>query len=53
MEKIHFNCDILDSTVVNNLRQPILNCLVLDKPPGFRVFCQHETVHQKKLTNLF
>ena len=32
--KIHLKCDIIDSSVINGLRQPILYSFVLDKLPG-------------------
>ena len=46
--KIHLKCDIIDGSVVNGLRQPILYSFVLDKLPGYRVFCATETIHYKK-----
>ena len=47
--KIHLKCDCIDSSVVNGLRQPILYSFVLDKLPGYKVFCEPETIHYKKL----
>ena len=46
--KIHLKCDVIDGSVVNGIRQPILYSFVLDKPSGFKVFCQPETIHYKK-----
>ena len=46
--KIHLKCDIIDGSVVNGLRQPILYSFVLDKLPGYKVFCEPETIHYKK-----
>ena len=43
--KIHLKCDIIDGSVVNGLRQPILYSFVLDKLPGYKVFCESETIH--------
>ena len=31
--KIHLKCDVIDGSVVNGLRQPILYSFVLDKAP--------------------
>ena len=42
-------CDIIDGSVVNGLRQPILYSFVLDKLPGYKVFCEPERVHYKKI----
>ena len=46
--KIHLECDIIDGSVVNGLRQPILYSFVLDKLPGYKVFCEPETIQYKK-----
>ena len=42
-------CGVIDGSVVNGLRQPILYSLLLDKPVGYKVFSQPETVHYKKI----
>ena len=46
--KIHLKCDVIDGSVVNGLRQPILYSFVLDKLPGYKVFSEPETIHYKK-----
>ena len=46
--KIHLKCDCIDGSVVNGLRQPILYSFILDKLPGYKVFCEPETIHYKK-----
>ena len=46
--KIHLKCDAIDRSVVNGVRQPILYSFVLDKPSGYKVFCEPETIHYKK-----
>ena len=46
--KIHLKCDCIDGSVVNGIRVPILLSFVLDKPSGYKVFCQPETIHYKK-----
>ena len=33
-DKIHLKCDVIDGSVVNGLRQPILFSFTLDKPSG-------------------
>ena len=42
-------CDVIEGSVVNGLRQTILFCFVLDKPFGYKVFCEPETIHYKKI----
>ena len=47
--KIHLKCDAIDGSVVDGIRQPILYSFVLDKPSGYKVFCEPETIHYKKI----
>ena len=47
--KIHLNCDCIDGSVVKGIREPILFSFVLDKPSGYEVFCEPETIHYKKI----
>ena len=47
--KIHLKGDCIDGSVVNGLRHPILYSSVLDKLPGYKVFCEPETIHYKKI----
>ena len=49
INKIHLKCDIIDASVQDGVRQPILFSFVLDKPSGYKVFCQPETIHYKKI----
>ena len=48
-KKIHLKCDVINGSVVNGLRQPILYSFVLDEKPGYKVFCEPETIHYKKI----
>ena len=49
INKIHLKCDCIDGSVQDGVRQPILFSFVLDKPSGYKVFCQPETIHYKKI----
>ena len=51
--KIHLKIDVIDGSRLSGLRQPILFSFVLDKKPGYKVFCEPETIHYKKYINLF
>ena len=42
-------CDAIDGSIQDGLRQPILFSFVLDKPSGYKVFCQPETIHYKRI----
>ena len=48
IDKIHLKCDCNDSSIQDGVRQPILFSFVLDKPSGYKVFCEPETIHYKK-----
>ena len=49
INKIHLKCDCIDGSVEDVVRQPILFSFVLDKPSGYKIFCQPETIHYKKI----
>ena len=49
INKIHLKCDIIDGSIQDGIRQPILFSFVLDKPSGYKIFCQPETIHYKKI----
>ena len=48
INKIHLKCDCIDGSFQDGVRQPILFSFVLDKPSGYKVYCQPETIHSKK-----
>ena len=47
--KIHLKCDAIDGSIQDGVKQPILFSFVLDKPSAYKVFCQPETIHYKKI----
>ena len=49
IDKLHLKCDVIDESVVNGLRQPIIQSFVLDKTSGYKVFCEPETTTYKKI----
>ena len=49
INKIHLKCDCIDGSVQDGVRQPIFFSFLLDKPNGYKVFCQPETIHYKKI----
>ena len=49
IDKIHLKCDCIDGSIQDGLRQPILFSFVLDKPSGYKIFCEPETIHYKKI----
>ena len=49
MNKIHLKCDVIDGSVVDGVRQPILYSFVLVKKPGYKIFSEPESIHYKKI----
>ena len=49
INKIHLKCDVIDGSIQDGIRQPILFSFVLDKPNGYKIFCEPETIHYKKI----
>ena len=49
IKKIHLKCDCIDGSIQNGVRQPILFSFILDKPSGYKIFCEPETIHYKKI----
>ena len=47
--KINLKCDVINGSIVDGFRQPILYSFVLDKLPGYKVFSEPETIHYKKI----
>ena len=47
--KIHLKCDCIDGSIENGLRQTILYSFILDKPSGYKIFSEPETIHYKKI----
>ena len=48
--KVHSKCDVIDGSVVNGIREPMLSSFTLDQPSGYKIFLQLETVHYKKIS---
>ena len=50
-EKIFLNCDFIDGSVLNGVREPTLYTFTSDRPPSFRVCSDPETILYIKLKN--
>ena len=46
--KIHLKCKVIDESILNGVQQQIWYSFVLDKLPGYEVFCKPETNPYKK-----
>ena len=49
IKKIHLKCDCIDGSIHDGVRQPILFSFVLDKPSGYKLFCEPKTIHYKRI----
>ena len=49
IDKILLNCDCIDGSVQDGVREPILFSFVLGKPSGYKIFCEPEKIHNKKI----
>ena len=49
INEIHLKYDCIDGSVQDGVRQPILFSFVLDKPNGYKIFCEPETIQYKKI----
>ena len=49
VNKIHLKCDIVDGSLINGVREPILYSFVLDKKPGYKIFSEPETIRYTKM----
>ena len=47
--KIHLKCDCIHGSIQDGIKQPILYSFVLDKPSGYKIFSEPETIHYKKI----
>ena len=43
--KIHLKSNVIDGSIQNRLRQPIIYSFVLNKKPGYKAFSEPETIH--------
>ena len=49
INKIHLKCDCIDGSIQDGVRKPILFSFLLDKTNGYKVFCEPETIHYRKI----
>ena len=49
IDKIYVKCDVLNGSIVNGIREPILFNFILDKPTGYQMFCELKTIHLEKI----
>ena len=42
-------CDVIDGSVVNCLRQPVIYSSIIEKKPGYKIFSEPETILYNKI----
>ena len=51
--EIQLKCYVIDDSVINGIREPILYTFVLDIPSSYKLFCQPATIHHKRIKKSF
>ena len=49
IDKIYLKCDCIDGSIQDGVRQPILFSFVLDKPAGYKLFCEPASILYQKI----
>ena len=48
-DKVHLKCNVVDGSIVNGVREPILYSFVLDQPPGHKIYKEPRIKFFKKI----
>ena len=48
-DKMNLQCDCLTDLILDGVRQLILYSFILNKPAGYKIFCEHETIYYEKV----
>ena len=49
IDKVHLNCDCIDGSIVDGVREPILYSFALDQPPGHKIYKEPRLNFFKKI----
>ena len=49
IDKVHLKCNVVDGSIVNGVREPILYSFALDQPPGHRIYKEPKVKLFKKI----
>ena len=49
IDKVHLKCDVVDGSIVNGVREPILYCFALDQPLGHKIYKEPKVKLFKKV----
>ena len=54
IDKVHLKCNVVDGSIVNGVREPILHSFALDQPPGHKIYKEPKVkLFKKTKINLF
>ena len=53
IDKVQSKGDCVKGSILNGFREPIFYLFCLEKPPGFKILSEPETVHWKTFKNLY
>ena len=49
IDKVHLKCNVVDGSIVNGIREPILYSFALDQPPGHKIYKEPKVKLFKKV----
>ena len=49
IDKVHLKCNVVDGSIVNGVREPILYSFALDQPPGYKIYKEPKVKLFKKI----
>ena len=49
IDKVHLKCNVIDGSIVNGVREPILYSFALDQPPGHKIYKEPKIKLFKKI----
>ena len=49
IDKVRLNCNVVDGSIVNGIREPILYSFALSSPPAQKIHIQPRVKHFKKI----
>ena len=49
IDKVHLKCNVVDGSIVNGVREPILYSFALDQPPGHKIYKEPKVKLLKKI----
>ena len=49
IDKVHLKCDCIQGSIVNGIREPILNSFALSSPPGLKIYKEPRVKRFKKI----